>query len=41
MLENYAGKDNIRPSIDQLANEVKEANKKPDFIKEIAADQEV
>ena len=44
MLENYTGKGNIRPSIDQLTNEIKSANTKQPTQqviarKEVAADE--
>ena len=39
MLENYAGKHNIRPSIDQLTNEIKAANTKQPAQQRIAEKQ--
>jgi flotillin len=39
MLENYTGKGNIRPSIDQLTNEVKAANTKQPIQQRIAEKQ--
>ena len=39
MLENYSGKGTIRPSIDQLTNEVRVANTKQQPIEEVEVDK--